>query len=456
MNLKKIPLIIISILLLIAIVIALPFFAIRHRDAKTIQNLAELLRAGAIDDITPSQMDRFSNIQTGILAKMDMMEDEMAALQAAYKDRLAETLEDPQPPDQRRMEQLLNLQSFSKPNLDAKAEWQGDLKEALDAELAFVASWREHNIEIRITRDLKKRLAVIRSAVSDHQFANQPDSPLCLRARRHLMGQLIEAATTLEANPDAESVLADALPSTGDFEAIQIPLALIHQRLQSLPLNEFKDKQRWQTFSDGLEKIRKRTAERAFLMERVINDMLQGLAPQERQDLLTHGLTVMKNHYLFDLSDRAWPEGVKSLPAILLPAVEQHHGPSGQVVRRLCRDPIYAAELETVKAVAAVRVYQTELLEALKEILDKIADNEWQNIDIQELENLKQRIDELTPQDKPHLKQWLAFFEKQKTDLGWLKPLVKRWVHHNIPMERAEVLKRLKDHFETLCREANR
>ncbi len=454
---KKLLIIIPSSLLVLAILITLPLYAIHQRDAGAVLKLARMLRAGEIERISPIQMARFQEIRTGFLVKMGLLDKELGILRTAYRDQLAETLETPKPPDRRRLDSLLTFQSFSEslPEIDARTWWKDDLGEQLAAELAFVGSWQEHNIEIRITRDLRKRLAVIRSALVGHPFARKAGSTYHFRARRYLMQQTIESVMTLAANPDAESVLVDMLPTVADFEAIRIPLILIHNRLKSGE-SGIDDEKQWRTIRDGLEEIRRKTAERAFLMERVINDMLEGLDFQQQRNLLNHGITVLKDHYLFDLADRAWPEGVSPLPAVLSSNVAQRHGPSGRVVRRLCREPIYLAELESTKAVAAVRVYRTALLNALKQVFDRIAADDWQDIDTRKLDALQRRIQALSPPDRPYLKQWRTFFERQESELLQIKVWIKRWVYHNLPADRAEVLERLKDVFARLCREADR
>lgn len=455
---KKLLIIIPSVLLLLGIVITLPFYAIYQRDAKTIQNLTKKLRAGEIEKITPEEMDRFRKIQEGVLAKMDFMDAQLAELRSTYRDQLAEALKSPEPPDRRRMEKLTTFHSFTDalPGLGGREWWQGDLEAALETEIAFVRSWQEHNIEIRITRDLRKRLAVIRSAANENAHIRKGESAYALRARRYLMRQTIESVTTLAANPEAESVLVDMLPTVADFEAIRIPLVLILDRLASGENIAASDEKLWRIIHDGLEKIRRRTTERSFVMERVLADLLEGIDAQAQRDLLNHGLAVLKERYLFDIAPRAWPPGISPLPAVLSAEVEDHHGPSGRVVQRLCREPIYLAELESVGAATAVRVYRTALLTALKRILDRIAANQWRRIDTGRLDRLLYRIDELSPPDKPYLKKWRDIFAREKADLLWLKPLVKRWVHHNLPADRAAVLERLKAHFQSLCLEADR
>lgn len=417
-----------------------------------------MLRAGEIEKITPGQMNRFRKIQGSVLAKMDLMDEELAGLRTAYRDQLAETLETPDPPDRRRMDRLETFHSFAEalPGLGGRAWWQEDLAAELETEMAFVRSWQEHNIEVRITRDLRKRLAVIRSAVKDHPHIRKTESERAFRARRYLMRQTIESVMTLAANPEAESVLVDMMPAVADFDALRIPLILLHDRLDSGDPLPVSDEEMWRTIRDGLETIRRRTDERAFVLERVVTDLLEGIGPRQRQDLLAHGIAVLREHYLFDLARRAWPNGVSSLPAVLSSEVADHHGPSGRVVRRLCREPIYLAELESLQAATAVRVYRTALLTALKRILDQIADNDWRHIDTGRLDRLGHRIDELLPPEKPYLEKWRNRLAGEKKALDWLKPLVTRWVHHNLPADRAAVLERLKAHFRSRCREAGR
>jgi hypothetical protein len=455
---RKLLLIVPGLILLLIIVVTLPLYAIHQRNAKTILNLTRMLEDGEIALISAEQMERFEDIQEGVQAEMGFLDDELDALRAAYRERLSEALDAPEPPDRRRMDRLRTFRSFSKalPSIDARSWWEGDLEEALEAELAYVGSWQEHNIEMRVTRDLRGRLVIIRSALKTHPHARKGSSGFFLRSRRYLMRQTIETVTGMTANPDTDALLVDLLPTVADFDAVRIPLILIHNRLREEESRPGVDRRRWRTIREGLEKIRRRAAERSFIMERVINEMLEGLDAGEQRGLLRHGLDVLREHYLFDPAGRAWPEGMAPLTAVLAARVEDHHGPSGRVVRGLCRGPLYLAELESIQAVTAVRFYETLLLTTLKHILDQMADDRWREIDMEQLDALQLRIDVMMPPDKPHLKPWRDFFARQRADLLWLKPLVKRWIYANLPADRAVVLEKLKAHFAQMCEKAGR
>jgi hypothetical protein len=455
---RKLLLIVPGLILLLIIVVTLPLYAIHQRNAKTILNLTRMLEDGEIAQISAEQMERFEKIQEGVQAEMGFLDDELDALRAAYRERLSEALDAPEPPDRRRMDRLRTFRSFSKalPAIDARSWWEGDLEEALEAELAYVGSWQEHNIEMRVTRDLRERLVIIRSALETHPHARKGSSKFFLRSRRYLMRQTIETVTGMAANPDTDALLVDLLPTVADFDAVRIPLILIHNRLREGESRAGVDRRRWRTIREGLETLRRRAAERAFILERVINEMLEALDAQEQRGLLRHGLDVLREHYLFDPAERAWPEGMAPLTAVLSAQVEDHHGPSGRVVRGLCRGPLYLAELESIRAVTAVRFYRTLLLTTLKRIFEQMENDRWREIDLDWFDALRRRITEMTPPDKPHLKRWRAFFDRQRKDLLWLAPLVKRWIYSNLPADRAVVAEQLQDHFAKICREAGR
>lgn len=442
-------------LLLIALLIlaAIPYIYVSVQQIKALEQenqyflkgIRAKLASGDITDLADEDIETFIRLANS--------RKEMDAFWETCHEQLDRVLQNRSDLNQSRLNRLKKFRAIASQMPDPKPEWwtKNEYDAWLDSEIQFLELWENSTAQIANEKNLRKRLKRIRKLLHSDSLISDPGYAMI--SRKFLAETVIRSTLELEDNPSAEGVLTAVMPEVHDYSGIALPLSLIYEQMREYKNNLDEYYAAREIVQSRLKKIEANVKSRSFIMRKVLREISKGLETSEEDRLVRHILLTLKEKYLFELAEEAWPPGVQPLPRVMEASYERNKNFS-DLIRIFSRQPVYQAELETLLALISVRCYQYEVISVFRNFTELMADDI--EIDLSLLDELEKKVPGLMPPRQSYLRGTRAYFAKQGDALFRMKMLLSRWNRSKDTYERGRILREAEDFLAQHCRETLR
>ncbi len=402
------------------------YFFLQSRESPYV---ADLRNALAAEGVTLEEYDVRKLYWLHWLTYLGGLDREFGDLRNRYRKTLQRTFHSRLDVSKDRLKILESLQAFSEavPSVKDEPWWtEAGYGEKLNAEIAFVRSWRDLDIEIIIARDFSDRLSAIRAALRSNRFIDVDDPLYALMARQYLAGQVVRAVMEMTANPETEGLVRAVVPNEIDALAGDaIPFILIQSRLAEKRLDYWAYYRLRGEIADAIDSLQRGVENRRFPVETTLKEIFGVPSAETRRRIWVAVINEIRVRYLFETVPDAWPPEVTPLYRLLSDQLEIDPDSHDDLLPYLSSRPIYQAELDALLALVSTRCLQYAMIDLVKEVLNQMEMKDI--IDVWRITDLAGRLDDLRPPDRTYLRGQRAYFDDQHQELVWLRDVAEVW-----------------------------
>ncbi len=386
--------------------------------------------------------------------KAGIYKEHLNEIWKAFHQQLNSTLKDQFNVSQERLRRLETLKRLTyvmpdeKPNWWTLNWWSDDkYKSLLDHEIAFVKSLQMINKD-----NLMELLKEIRNLLEMDAYSEDP-----IRARKCMARKAAESA--LKEDNDLTRDMLTIMLDIENQDGIPLPFSVIYKRLQQCTDN-LKDYESFQhKVQNRFKDILKQSEDRAFILEKVLNEILDVKSYSEKRKILKLIVETVKNKYLFELSRRAWPSWLGKQPlATVLEKYLKKNEPGWAIIRKFTSGPVYLTELQAVSTLINSRYYHYEVISTLQDYTEQMKADA--DVELSKLDRLEKIISELAYYEKEYIKKKRSFFGNEKATLNILRLLLTRWNYENNlknnSYELDKMRERIENYFIRYCKKTKR
>ena len=296
-------------------------------------------------------------------------------------------------------------------------------KPLLDKRLTLLDWWQKAEDEFTKESTAQGRLRKIYQFLDKDEYVN--DKEYSLVTREYFARKAAASVLELEENKRSLDILEKADPRVKDYQGAHLQYKIIYLQFEKVADNLQTYASIYATMKDSLQKLENQAKSRSALMESVLTKIYRGLSAKN-QKRIAYALTdSIKESYMFELAPDQRITGLDFSVETLVSELKKCNRNCRRVLASFFKKPVYLTELETILALLAKRYYQYTAISCVKGIFQTM--NYGYSVDIRLLENLEQKIEELTPPDKSYLEETLKYFRFEKRNLNWAKSLVEKW-----------------------------
>ena len=441
-----------GIIIIVVLLFAAGYFFLQSRESPYV---ADLRNALAAEGVTIEAHDVRKLYWLHWLTHFGGLEREFGDLRNRYRKTLQRSFQNRLDVSKDRLEILESLQAFSEavPSVTDEPWWtEAGYGEKLNAEIAFVRSWRDLALEITIARDFTERLSAIRAALRSNRFIDSDNVHYALMARQYLAGQVVRAVMEMTANPETEGIVRAVVPNEIDALAGDaIPFILIQSRLGEKRLDYWAYYRLRGEIADAIDSLQRGVENRRFPVETTLKEIFDVSSAETRRRIWVAIIDEVEARYIFETVPNAWPPEVTPLYRLLKDKVEIDPDSHDDLLPYLSSRPIYQGELDALLALVSTRCLQYAMIDLVKEVLNQMEMKDI--IDVWRITDLAGRIDDLRPPDRTYLREQRAYFDDQHQELVWLRDVAEVW---NVGDRKgaAEFAPSFTDLLLRLCRDA--